>query len=156
MRKPILGPAFDPDFTNDSGRVTSYVCELRWYRPRGFAALAKEGDALSRELGSENGSGDAVGRMDSWLDEVEDMLTVWARRVLRNDYVWFGPDNDARSVGFWYATESALEDCDIRLDAGDSVPRGFSGMAAFITDHGNVAIQTFSRGRKCRELLSVV
>jgi hypothetical protein len=155
-RKPIIGEAFDSHFMNDSGRIACYVRELRYYRPRGFAALAKEGDKLASVIDTDECDGFDAERMDSWIDEVETLLTDWARRTMRNDYVSFGPFEHCGSVGFYYAVESALDDCDIRLDAGDSVPRGFTGQAAFVTDHGNVTIQTFSRGRKCRELLSVV
>jgi hypothetical protein len=155
-RKPIIGEAFDSHQMNDSGRIACYVRELRYYRPRGFAALAKEGDKLAAMLDSDDCSDDAAGHADSWIDDVETMLSDWARRVTRNDYVYFGSLEGWGSIGFFYAVDSAIEDCNIRLDAGDSVPRGFSGMAAFVTDHGNVTIQSFSRGRMVRELLSVV
>lgn len=155
-RKPIIGEAFDSHQMNDADRIASYVRELRYYRPRGFAALAKEGDALVAELESDDCSADAADRMDAWTDNVEAMLTEWARATLRHQYVYFGTVENWGSVGFFYEAECALEDCDIRLEAGDSVPRGFSGMAAFVTDHGNVTIQTYSRGRMTREILSVV
>ena len=35
-------------------------------------------------------------------------------------------------------------------------PRGFSGLAAFVTDHGNVAVRCYSRGRMTREIFDVV
>lgn len=155
-RKPIVGEAFAPHFMNDAGRIESYVAELRYYRPRGFAKLASEGDKFAAQLDSDDCPIDVMERVDSWIDDVESMLTEWAQRIERNSYIYFGSNDDGSSVGFWYSLESALDDCDIRLDAGDSVPRGFSGMAAFVTDHGNVTIQTYSRGRMTRELLSVV
>lgn len=155
-RKPIIGEAFDSHQMNDSGRIACYVRELRYYRPRGFAALASEGDKLADMLDSDDCSADAAERIYSWMDEADALLTGWAQRVERNPYIYFGTVEHCGSIGFFYAIESAIEDCDIRLDAGDSVPRGFTGLAAFVTDHGNVTIQTFSRGRKCRELLSVV
>jgi len=155
-RMPLIGSAFDGDFMNDAGRIASYVAELRYYRPRGSAALASEGDKLAAELESANCGPDAAEWMDSWINEVEDMLTTWARKVMRNDYVWFGPFEHCGSVGFCYALESALEDCDLKLDAGDRVPTGFSGMAAFVTDHGNVTVQRFSRGRMTKELATTL
>ena len=155
-RQPTIGEAFDAHFMNDSERVAAYVRELRHYRPRGFSALAREGDKLAEDLDSPTCSPDAADIMDSWFTDVESMLTDWARRVARNDYVCFGPFENVGSVGFYYAVDSAMEDCDIQLDAGDSVPRGFSGMAAFVTDHGNVAVRRYSRGRMTRELFDVV
>lgn len=155
-RLPIIGEAFDSHQMNDAERILAYVRELEFYRPRGFANLAKEGDSIAQEILSDDCSPDAAESMDSWIDDVESMLTEWARRKLRNDYIYFGTVECWGSVGFFHSVESAMEDCDLKLDAGDSVPRGFSGMAAFVSDHGNVTIQTFSRGRKCREILSVV
>lgn len=154
--KPIIGEAFDSHQMNDSERVAAYVRELRYYRPRGFAALAKEGDKLASVLDTDECSPDAADHMDGWIDDVESLLTDWAQRVDRNAYIYFGTVENWGSVGFFYSVDSALDDCDIRIDAGDSVPRGFSGMAAFITDHGNVTIQTYSRGRMVRELFDVV
>jgi hypothetical protein len=153
---PIMGEAFDTDQMNDSDRVASYARELRYYRPRGFAALANEGDNLASVVDADECNGFDCERMHEWFDEVDEMLTAWAQRKTRNEYIHFGKADGQGSVGFWYSVESAIEDCDIRLDAGDGVPRGFSGMACFVTDHGNVTVQTFSRGRMCRELLSVV
>lgn len=155
-RKPIIGEAFDSHQMNDAGRVASYVRELRYYRPRGFATLANEGDKIAAALESDDCPTDLADSLFDWIDDVESLMTEWARRVTRNDYMYFGTVDDGGSIGFFYSLDSAMEDCDIRLDAGDSVPRGFSGMACFVTDHGNVTIQTFSRGRMCREILSVV
>lgn len=157
IRKPIIGEAFDSHQMNDSGRVASYVAELRHYRPRGFSALANEGDKLASVIDTDQCDGYDSERMDSWVDEVETLLTEWARRETRNPYICFGPMSDAwGSVGFFYSVDSALDDCDIRLDAGDDVPRGFTGQAAFVTDHGNVAVRCYSRGRMTRELFDVV
>lgn len=157
IRKPIIGEAFDSHQMNDSGRVANYVRELRHYRPRGFSALANEGDKLVAALESDKCSPDTAEHVDEWTDDVESRLTDWARRVTRNAYICFGPMSDAwGSIGFFYAVESAVEDCDIKLDAGDDVPRGFTGQAAFVTDHGNVAVRCYSRGRMTRELFDVV
>lgn len=156
-RTPLIGSAFDADFMNEAGRVASYLAELRYYRPRGFSALVKEGERTLAALESEVEDVDFdASHVDEWKSEVEDALTEWARRVTRNDYICFGPFEHNGSVGFYYVVDSALEDCDIRLDAGDSVPTGFSGMAAFVTDHGNVTVQRYSRGRMTRELFAVV
>lgn len=157
IRKPIIGEAFDAHQMNDAERVHAYCRELEYYRPRGFSSLAREGATLFRQLSGDTCPADTAERMDSWIDAVESLLTEWAQRTMRNTYICFGPMSDAwGGIGFYVAVESALDDCDIRLDAGDDVPRGFTGQAAFITDHGNVAVRRYSRGRMTRELFDVV
>jgi hypothetical protein len=148
-RMPVMGEAFDSHFMSHEDVLRAYAAELRYYRPRGFAKLAAD---LERLADGEDMDGEGYGAMN----EADDMLTAMARSRMRNEYVHFGPVDDHGGVGFWYAVDSALDDCGMRLDAGDSVPAGFSGMAAFITDHGNVMVATFSNGRKCRTILDVV
>lgn len=157
-RKPIIGPAFASDFRDDSGRASAYASELRYYRPRGFSRIARELDAIANRLNADRAKPDDADRLFDAMEQADSLLTAWARRILRHDYVWFGLADWSGdgSVGFWIETDSALEDADLRLDAGDSVPTGFSGIAAFVTDHGNVTLQSFSRGRMTRELFSVV
>jgi hypothetical protein len=155
-RFPIIGEAFDAHQMNDAGRLNSYAIELEHYRPRGFSALARSMRAMSDRFDADNARADDAELMDSMIDDAESLLTEWARRVARHDYIWFGPFADSGSVGFNVDTESAREDADIVLDAGESVPRGFSGLAFFVNDHGNACAQTYSRGRMCRELFDVV
>ena len=164
-RKPLIGGAFDSHFMNEAGCIASYLEDLRYYRPRGFSKLAREGATIMVDLERiEAGKPskhftadvDVFQAASEWKDEVDSFLTEWARRVTGNDYICFGPFEHGGSVGFYHAVESAIEDCDLRLDAGDSVPRGFSGQVAFVTDHGNVSVQRFSRGRMTRELFAAV
>jgi hypothetical protein len=158
IKAPVIGPAFASDFTNDAGRASSYASELRYYRPRGFSKLAAELDALSRRLDTDKARPNDADALFEAMDEADTLLTEYARRVLKHDYVWFGMRDYSGdgSVGFWYDIDHALDDADLQVNAGDSVPTGFSGMVAFVTDHGNVTIQNFSRGRMTRELFSVV
>jgi hypothetical protein len=158
IRKPVTGEAFDSDQMNEPERIEAYISELEYYRPRGFSKLVKEGRRIAADMRSDDAAryADSAEHGDSWKDDVESLLTEWARRAARHDYIHFGPLSECGSVGFWIDAESARSDADIDLPAGDSVPRGFSGLAFFVTDHGNAHAAVYSRGRKCRELFSIV
>ena len=157
-RRPIIGPAFDADQRNEPERIAAYVAELRHYRPRGFSKLAREGEKIERQMWRDADSErtDAWDHADSFKQECEDLLTEWARRIEGHDYISFGPFDYSGDVGFYINADGVTEDADLCLDAGDDVPRGFSGLAVFVTDHGNVTAQRFARGRMVRELFSVV
>lgn len=70
IRRPIIGEAFDSHQMNDSGRVASYVRELRHYRPRGFSALANKGDKLAAVLDTDQCDGYDGERMTRELFDV--------------------------------------------------------------------------------------
>jgi hypothetical protein len=150
-RRPLIGVAFESELTNLEGNVAYYIDTLEWYGRRRFSKLIKEGRSIAAEL--ETDSEDAGQFAYEWMSECDDALSEYARSVERHDYVYFGPENGA--VGFWYSVDSALEDADLKVDAGDEVPVGFSGLAAFVTDHGNVSLYRYSRGRGI-ELFSAV
>jgi hypothetical protein len=92
------------------------------------------------------------------------MLTSWARRVARHDFISFGPFPDSGDVGFSIDVDSAIGEADFTVDYGSlrlsdpapEMPKGFSGMYVEISDHGNVSAYQYSRGRKTRELFAVV
>ena len=151
-RLPIIGCAFSPDFRSAIENVEAYIDELRYYKPRGFSKLVKEGEAFIR--GAELGIG--ADYYSEWKDDCDSLLTEWAQRVARNQYLIFGPFPDGGAIGFYVNTDGALEDCDLKVDDLSGIPRGFSGMVCEVNDHGNVTAMIFSRGRKCRELFSVV
>ena len=151
-KRPILGCAFDPDQMNDLEQIQAYVDELRYYRPHGFGKLAREGEEFIR--GAEMDAG--VDYYSEWMSDCDSLLTEWAQRVARNQYLIFGPFEHGGAVGFYVNTDGALEDCDLQVADLSDIPRGFSGMVCEVNDHGNVTAMTFSRGRKCRELFSVV
>lgn len=158
QRMPAIGEAFDSDQMNDPERIESYIRELEYYKPRGFSRLAKEGRAIVRTMWADAET-DRMNAWDfghDWKLEVEALLTNWARRVERHEFISFGPFPYSGSTGFWIDVGEARNDADIVLDAGDSVPRGFSGLAVFVNDHGNVHAQRFSRGRMVRNLFDVV
>ena len=149
-RTPVLGPAFDQDQTNDYGRVQNYLAELRYYRPRGFSKLAKEGEKILRDIEKSEES-----FFDEWATDIDSLLTEWARRVTRNDYISFGPFEHTGDVGFYIAVDLALED-GARFDDLADVPKGFSGLVCIVNDHGNVTAYNFSNGRRTREIFAVV
>lgn len=152
---PLIGEAFDSHLMNDEGRCDSYAHELEHYRPAGFSRIASILRSLAYRLGADRAKPDDAEIMDWQIKQAESLLTEWARRVSRNPYVWFGPFEHCGSVGFQIDHESAREDADFVGEYGEQ-PKGFSGLALFVNDHGNVTAQMFSRGRMTRELFSVV
>jgi len=153
-RSPILGEAFDTRTMEDEDIIRAYVSELEHYRPRGYRALANAGEDMAGAL--ERCDLHLLDGLEAWKDEVCELLTEWSRKVDRHDFIAFGPLARTTVVGFWIDVPAAQEEADIRLPAGDSVPRGFSGMAVFVNDHGNVDALRYSRGRATRTLFSVV
>lgn len=153
-RSPILGEAFDTRSMGGEDIIRAYINELEHYRPRGFRALANPGDDMASAL--ERGDLHLLDGLDAWKERVCGVLTEWARRVDRHDFIAFGPLGRTTLVGFWIDVPAAQDEADIRLPAGDSVPRGFSGMAVFVNDHGNVDALNYSRGRATRTLFSLV
>lgn len=141
-RKPIIGESFNPEYGNLGECATQMARELEYYRPHGFARLRDELESLSE--------GDDISEA---IDEACELLTDWARRVARHDFISFRCEGDF--AGFAIDVESAQEDSDLRVDDLADVPRGFSGLVSVVSDHGNVTAYAFSRGRK-RELFAVV
>jgi hypothetical protein len=144
-KQPVLGPAFDQDQTDADGRVENYISELQYYRPRGFSKLVREGMTQATRDDP-----------DAWMTACEDLLTEWARRVTRNDYIYFGSFEMSGDVGFQINVDCACDDADLRVNDLSEIPRGFSGLVVKTNDHGNVTGHIFSRGRKIRELFAVV
>ena len=150
--KPYLGTWSNQIQTDDAGSVGNYVDALMYYRPRGFSKLAREGKRAMIRLYAGEAIDDVLG--PTWFGDCEFLLTEWARRVERHGYVFFGPHSG--DIGFYIDHESARADSDLLLNAGDSVPKGFTGQVFFVNDHGNCTCEIYSRGRKNRELFSIV
>jgi hypothetical protein len=143
MNSPSLGIAFDPDQLNERERADAYAAELRYYRPRGFAAVARDLERADLEFDYDA------------MHDADELLTEWARRVTRNPYIVFGPFPHGGAVGFYVDADSAVDDADLQVDDMSEVPRGFSGLVVHVNDHGNVTAYRYSRGRS-RELFAVV
>ena len=152
-RRPVIGCAFDPDFRNQTGIIEAYISELQYYRPSGFSKLVKEGEKYIRAIAAERYDDDYS---SEWMEDCDTLLTEWAQRAARNQYLIFGPFEHGGAVGFYVNTDGALGDCDLKVDDLSDVPRGFSGMVCEVNDHGNVTAFTFSRGRMTRELFTIV
>lgn len=146
-RKPILGPAFDADQTNDSGRVSSYISELRYYGPRRFAGLINEGENML--------TNDDLSDWQEWANECDMALSEWAQHSTRCIYWCFGPFPHSGDIGFYMDVESACEDADLQVSDLCEVPTGFSGLLVNVNDHGNVTAYNAARGR-LYELFAVV
>lgn len=162
-RTPVIGSSFDCDQMNEPERIEAYIADLEYYRPRGFSKLAREGRKIVRDMwdSADDTRTDAWDFGGDWKSDVEDMLTAWARRIKRHDYISYGPFDHSGDVGFYIHAQGAIDDADFTIDHGQrgespEIPRGFSGLLVTITDHGNVSAFTYSRGRQCRELFAVV
>lgn len=151
-RSPLLGVAFNTRRMDEEDVLRAYISELEHYRPRGFSRLVREGHGMVRAY--EDCDLHLVDRYQDWQADAAEILTNWARRAARHDYISFRACGD--DVGFHIDIDQARDDADLRLADGDYVPRGFSGLAFFVNDHGNVSARTFARGRRTRELFAVV
>lgn len=152
-RKPILGPAFDIEFTNQTGAAHLYIDELRYYAPRKFGALITEGESLIGALESDDSNADKWQALAEWFDDCDSALTDWARDADRHEYIYFGALQGAR--GFQIDVESARDDCDACGDNLADMPRGFSGLFLCVNDHGNATLYRVTNSR-ARELFAVV
>lgn len=150
MRKPQLGCAFDPDQRNERGRVEAYIGELEWYRPRGFAKLRDEGNALLRKPDDS----EEWQWSNEWMADCDNMLGEHATRF-GLDHFCYGPFEHGGAIGYYVNVDGAKEDADLIVADTSEVPRGFSGLVLHVNDHGNVSAYRYSRG-KSRELWATV
>lgn len=159
-RRPHFGPDFDVHFMDEGDRVRAYTNTLIWYKPQGWVALVDEGHSFLTYLdpleGKPEEDPERSQHIHEWFERCDDCLTQWSRKAERNEYVVFGPFPDSGDVGFYYDVQAALEAADLRIAAGDAVPKGFTGLLAEVSDHGNVTFSNYSRGRRTRTLFSVV
>ena len=157
-RPIMLESYFDCDQTNAVGRVRHYLDTLTYFRPRGFSKLAREGARFIRQL--EAVGDDATGEAsdvyqfaDEWKSDVESLLTEHGRKVERNPYIVFGQYWCSGDVGYYVYLDNV--EADLYVDDLADVPRGFSGEVICRSDHGNVSLYTYSRGRNTRCVFSI-
>jgi hypothetical protein len=87
--------------------------------------------------------------------------TLWdALNKYAAPYCYFGAHpGDGADFGFWPAMESLEEDARygevLKVSDTAELPKGYSGIAMQVSDHGNVTVYQCNRGRK-RELWSCV
>ena len=159
QKRPVIGYAFDPRRRDEPGVVQAYIKELEYYRPRGFSKLANEGKKLAEAI-AEGGPGNPHEAWE-WISECELLLTQWAQKVERHNYIYFGSLPGDVRVGFRIDTDGAIEDADLLIDDSQrgpvlELPKGFSGLLVHISDHSNVSACLCWHGRKTRELFEVV
>lgn len=152
MKTVVVGAAFNPEMNNLSENISEYVSQLEYYRPRGFGKIR---DEMRKLL---NKPEDHEDWEYAWemMQDADELLSDFARRQLGHDYVQHGPFEHGGAVGFYYNVDCALEDADLKIDSGDEVPKGFTGLLAEVTDHGNVTVSRWFKGRRGRELFAVV
>jgi hypothetical protein len=148
-RFPMLGSAFDSHQRDERENVQAYIDELQYYGKRRFAKLIQDGEMM---LGNPDYRADCT---NDWQNDCDSALSQWAQERTRCDYYQFGPFPNSGDIGFYVDVDSALSDADLRIDDLSELPRGFSGLAVQVNDHGNVTAWQVSNGRK-RELFAVV
>jgi hypothetical protein len=148
-RRPIIGESFNPEQNNTFETSLLMAKELEYYRPRGFSKLANE----LRTLAFQSNDIDAAQSISEAIDEACDLLTTWAQRVARHDYIYFACESDA--AGFFIHFDARVS-ADLDVSDTGEVPKGFSGLVAQVSDHGNVTAYNYSRGRQTRELFAIV
>lgn len=149
-RKPMMGEAFDSHQRNTAENIAEYVADLRYYGKRRFAALIKEGESFDFEAFDDLGQA-----VSEWMTEADMALSEWAQKSTGCIYWSYGTFPDSGSVGFYINADEAIADADLQISDLSEMPRGFSGLAVLVNDHGNVTAYQCRRGKR-RELFSVV
>lgn len=96
----------------------------------------------------------ASGDAESDLDDLFSALNAYSL-----PYMYFGAHpGDGSDYGFWLSEmwdedfcDCGQSDCDsgsIKVNDSADIPKGFTGEAAVVNDHGNVSLYRVSRGRK--------
>lgn len=155
-RKPAIGESFQAWSGDDAATLRNLIDELQWFGPRRFA------DEISRCRECLAALADPASDLTDWPDQFEncidvacEALTAWAQE--RNPYIWFGANpHYPESFGFWPDADAARDNADWIGDGFGEWPRGFSGLAIVVNDHGNMTAYRVSRGRKYQTYFSVV
>lgn len=142
-RLPVMGEAFDSHQNNVAENLSAYVGELRYYASRRFAKLIAEGESFDFEAFQDLGQA-----VTEWQDDCDAALTEWAKESTRCEYWSFGPFADSGSIGFSIDVDFAVADADLQINDLSKLPKGFSGLAVMVNDHGNVTAWQVSNGRK--------
>jgi hypothetical protein len=136
-----------------SDLIPMFISELKRQKP-----LAQRHRRLIREINTRMEGTDLVredyfGAEDSGFDleELTDALNEYAPTGF-----YFGSHpGDGADYG-WWLSECFAEDFDgLRVDDLSEVPRGYTGEVLHVSDHGNMSLYAYSRGRG-REVWAVV
>lgn len=132
-----------------------------------LARAALDAIDMLRDYGYCGRNESAAARRDLW-EVVENADVDYAGDVINDaemfidahcpDYVRYGShEGDGACIGFWVSFDSLEEDRrDGLLPDFEKIPKGFTGLAVNVTDHGNVSLLYFARGRLVRSIWSVV
>lgn len=136
--------------------IPSFIWELEHQTPTKRAHLKLIREIESRML-EENGSGE---NDESYFDSEDcqyDLESLFdALDEYAPPYFYFGAHpGDGSDYGFWLS-ESFQEDFDgLKVSDTSEVPKGFTGEVLHVSDHGNMTLYAYSRGRS-RELWGIV
>lgn len=86
---------------------------------------------------------------------------VDALESLAPSYIYFGGhEGDPADIGWWVSIESLEEDARsgevLKVDAGDELPKGYTGLVMDVSDHGNVTLYHAVKGERKAELWGIV
>jgi hypothetical protein len=128
--------------------VPAFISELKRQKP-----LARRHRRLLREINTRMHSADYFELEDADFDmeELTDALNEYAPTGF-----YFGSHpGDGADFG-WWLSECFAEDFDgLKVSDTSEVPTGFTGEVLQVSDHGNLTLYAYSRGRG-RELWAVV
>lgn len=151
-RKPVIGEAFRADMGDPEHTFHSLMYELQYYGPRRFKRLITACRAMAEAI--EANPDDMPEGHDDLINEVCDALTDWAQT--HNEFLSFGTLAEyPECFGFSVDVESALSEADFRISDLAQLPKGATGLAVHVNDHGNVSAYRCARGR-AYELFAVV
>lgn len=94
-----------------------------------------------------------------WQDEVSDFDLEELFDILNNHslpHFFFGAhEGDGADYGYWLSDDFEEVFEGLKVSDTSEVPRGYTGEALHVSDHGNMTLYAYSRGRS-RELWGVV
>ena len=116
--------------------------------------LSREHRKLVTEAGKVEVFDGTIEAQETAQDILEDLFD--ALDCYAPPYAYFGAHTgDGSDYGFWLS-ESFESDFDgLKVESTSDVPKGYSGEVAQVSDHGNVTLYAYSRGRS-REVWSLV
>jgi hypothetical protein len=131
-----------------SDLIPCFLWELERQRP-----LRRIHGRLLREITARMGTADYFDR-DDCNEDLDELFT--ALDAYSPEGFYFGAHPGDGACYGWFLSESFTEDFDgLRVDDTSEVPRGYSGQALVVSDHGNLTLMAYSRGRG-REIWSIV
>lgn len=145
-QKPAIGESFQSWPGDDAATIRNFIDELERFGKRRFKDEIARFRGLLVELSGDTVDADWPDRFANAIDAACESLSAYAQE--RNPYLHFAAnENWPESFGFWADVESARSDAEWTGDNLGEMPRGFTGIAVTVNDHGNVSAYRVSRGR---------